>query len=198
PGMLEATVNLGAVLFELGLLTEAEDCGRRAVALAPGSPEAHNNLALALREQGDVAGAREEFDVASALAPTTFLWQSGRLLTLNYLETIDEAALQLAHRQVGQAWTAAVGGARQLRPRDPDPTRPLRVGYVSPDLRTHSVAYFVEAFLGHHDPAVVEVTCYHDGPRSDAVTDRLRALAPRWRPSHALSDERFLALVDED
>jgi hypothetical protein len=30
--------------------------------------------------------------------------------------------------------------------------RPLVVGYVSPDLFTHSVSYFAEAPLAHHDP----------------------------------------------
>ena len=31
--------------------------------------------------------------------------------------------------------------------------RTLRIGYVSPDIREHSVAYFLEAVLDHHDRA---------------------------------------------
>jgi hypothetical protein len=34
-----------------------------------------------------------------------------------------------------------------------DPDRPLRIGYISPDLFTHSVSYFAEAPLSHHSPA---------------------------------------------
>ena len=36
---------------------------------------------------------------------------------------------------------------------DTDPDRPLVVGYVSPDLFTHSVSYFAEAPLALHNPA---------------------------------------------
>ena len=35
---------------------------------------------------------------------------------------------------------------------DADPARPLVVGYMSPDLFTHSVSYFAEAPLALHNP----------------------------------------------
>ena len=36
----------------------------------------------------------------------------------------------------------------------------MQVGYVSPDLFTHSVSYFAEAPLAHHDPARVRHIVY--------------------------------------
>jgi hypothetical protein len=49
-----------------------------------------------------------------------------------------------------------------LRLADVDATegRPLVVGYLSPDLFTHSVSYFAEAPLAHHDPARVKHIAY--------------------------------------
>ena len=48
------------------------------------------------------------------------------------------------------------GGGQQRRQGDGGSEdgleRPLVVGYVSPDLFTHSVSYFAEAPLAHHDP----------------------------------------------
>jgi hypothetical protein len=38
--------------------------------------------------------------------------------------------------------------------------RPLVIGYVSPDFFTHSVSYFVEAPLAHHDYANCKVVVY--------------------------------------
>lgn len=38
--------------------------------------------------------------------------------------------------------------------------RPLIVGYVSPDYFTHSVSYFIEAPLSHHDYANYKVVVY--------------------------------------
>lgn len=41
-----------------------------------------------------------------------------------------------------------------------DPERPLVIGYVSPDFFTHSVSYFIEAPLVHHDYANFKVVVY--------------------------------------
>ena len=38
--------------------------------------------------------------------------------------------------------------------------RPLVIGYVSPDFFTHSVSYFVEAPLAHHDYTKCKVVVY--------------------------------------
>jgi predicted O-linked N-acetylglucosamine transferase (SPINDLY family) len=58
-----------------------------------------------------------------------------------------------------------------------DRARPLTVGYVSPDLYTHSVSYYAEAPLTHHDPARVKVVWYCVAPHPDARTAELRFLA---------------------
>lgn len=41
-----------------------------------------------------------------------------------------------------------------------DPERPLVIGYVSPDYFTHSVSYFIEAPLSHHEYAKYKVVIY--------------------------------------
>jgi len=53
---------------------------------------------------------------------------------------------------------------------DQEPDRRLTVGYVSPDLFTHSVSYFAEAPLRHHSKAAVQLIVYNCVPKvlSDA------------------------------
>ena len=41
-----------------------------------------------------------------------------------------------------------------------DPDRALVIGYISPDYFTHSVSYFVEAPLAHHDYSNYRVVVY--------------------------------------
>lgn len=43
---------------------------------------------------------------------------------------------------------------------------PLQVGYISPDLFTHSVSYFAEAPLAHHSPAAVRHIVYSCVPKA--------------------------------
>ena len=52
--------------------------------------------------------------------------------------------------------------------------RRLKVGYVSPDFRQLSVAYFVDPLLKGHDQQAVEVFRYAEVVRSDADTGNQR------------------------
>jgi protein O-GlcNAc transferase len=59
--------------------------------------------------------------------------------------------------------------------------RRLRIGYVSPDFKTHSVSYFIESLISSHDRRQFEVFCYAEVPNPDNKTDHLRKLADGWR-----------------
>ena len=52
--------------------------------------------------------------------------------------------------------------------------RALRVGYVSPDLFTHSVSYFAEVPLTGHDKDRFLAVVYNCTPREDDKTKYLR------------------------
>jgi protein O-GlcNAc transferase len=96
----------------------------------------------------------------------------------------------------------ANGGGSSCGPARPSNRRPLRVGYVSPDLFTHSVSYFAEAPLALHDADAVAVTVYDATPRRDAKSQRLRAQTEaaggEWRCVESLSDEALAQLVRDD
>jgi predicted O-linked N-acetylglucosamine transferase (SPINDLY family) len=77
----------------------------------------------------------------------------------------------------------------------------LRVGYVSGDFREHSVAYFLEPVLrgqGGHDRAAVEVFCYADQRKRDAMTERLVSFGHQWRWVAGMSDDAVAELVRKD
>jgi predicted O-linked N-acetylglucosamine transferase (SPINDLY family) len=59
--------------------------------------------------------------------------------------------------------------------------RKLRVGIISPDLRDHSVAFFIEPFFTHYNRESIELFAYSASVKSDRVTDRLKAHADHWR-----------------
>jgi Flp pilus assembly protein TadD len=62
-------IAFGIEVARKGLWNEARFRFERAVALAPESAEALNDLAVALEQQGDFARAREAFEKALKLAP---------------------------------------------------------------------------------------------------------------------------------
>lgn len=84
------------------------------------------------------------------------------------------------------AWRAAHGHKGKPWPHgnDRDPDRPLRVGYVSGDFKTHSAAMIFANVLLNHDPAQAVPYFYatHQGnPDTDAMTFRFMAAAGRVR-----------------
>ncbi len=78
------------------------------------------------------------------------------------------------------------------------PEKRLRVGYVSPDFRSHCQALFVTPLFRHHDHERFEIVCYSTTTRRDAVTDRLKRLADTWRDVADHGDEALAKRIGDD
>jgi protein O-GlcNAc transferase len=76
--------------------------------------------------------------------------------------------------------------------------RKLRVGYVSPDFRRHSVSYFLTPLLAAHDRNAVEITCYAEVKQPDEVTARLKGLVSAWRSTVGMSDAELAERIRAD
>jgi protein O-GlcNAc transferase len=195
PDHAEAHNNLGNALWDQGKLDEAVGCCRRALALKPTLAEAHNNLGNVLRDQGKLDEAVACYRQALALKPDYPGAHSNLLSSLNYHMTLPPGELLAAHRR----WDERHGtAARTHHANRRDPDRRLRIGYVSPDFRRHSVAFFLEPLLRHHDRAAVEVFCYAEVAQPDAVTGRLQALADHWRSTVGMSDAALVQQIGAD
>lgn len=75
--------------------------------------------------------------------------------------------------------------------------RKLRIGYISPDFREHSVSYFLPPLLRYFDGEQFMVFCYATG-RSDAVTERLRTRRVTWRDLRGRPPRTAARLIAED
>jgi predicted O-linked N-acetylglucosamine transferase (SPINDLY family) len=76
--------------------------------------------------------------------------------------------------------------------------RPLRVGFISPDLRAHSVAYFLLPLLRNLDRARFHTTCYGTIAAHDAMTQRLMDQACAWRNASMMLPQDVARAVRED
>ncbi len=198
PDYVEAHNNLGSLLQDESRLEEAVQSYGRAIALKPDHASAHSNLGSTLQEQGKRAEALASFDRALAAQPDFIGGGSARLMALHYGSEFSPADLRAEHMRWAGVHGAATVPAGTTHPNTRDPERPLRVGFVSGDLRTHSVAYFLEPLLRAHDPAVMETVCYSGVVNPDTTTLRLQGLSDGWRSSLGLSDEALAELVRTD
>jgi protein O-GlcNAc transferase len=188
---------LGSVLGNVGRLDEAIAVNRRAVQLDPRYKEAHANLGTALMRQGRIAEAIEAIRHSLELPPAVPAADSNLLLVLHYDHTMTPEALFAEHLRFAERYGKPEAGAT-IHVNDRSPDRPLRVGYVSPDFRDHSVTHFIEPLLTHHDRRQVEVFCYAHEYSPDEITERLRKLNLTWRQIQKLSDNQAAQLVRDD
>jgi predicted O-linked N-acetylglucosamine transferase (SPINDLY family) len=197
PNQPDALQLLGAIAHQLDQYGPSIELIRRSLAIVPTGRQPLNNLGESLRATAQIEEAIATFRRAIELYPDYVKAHSNLLLTLHYQPKLDPLALRREHEQ----WAAqhASGFAKPSPARGHNPDRPLRVGYVSPDFRRHSVGYFIEPILEHHDHANFATYCYsnHTGA-DDEVKARLKPHADGWRDIAAMDDDAVAQLIRKD
>lgn len=197
PELPEAHANLATLAQEAWRLDEAEAGFRKAIALKPELAVFHGGLGNVLLWQCRPEEACAAFREGLRLAPHDRLMHSNLLFTLNYRDPLSREALYEAHAEFGRrCQQGVVPAARHENAAEPE--RPLRVGFVTSCLRQHPVAIFTEALFRHHDAAQMEVFCYSDAERPDAVTERIEALVEHWRVVYGRDDDEVAAQIGAD
>jgi len=196
--LAEAHYLLGVVLTALGRPGEAVASFEQALRHRPGYAAAQNGLGLAYQEQGRLEQAARAFGEALEADPGHVTAHSNLLFLHTYHRSRDSRWLFDECRRFYQVHGAAHEPAQPRFANSRQPNRRLRVGYLSPDLRSHVIASNLEPLLAAHDHDAVEVICYSSVTRPDEVTARLRGMADRWRDVAGVSDENAAQKIRDD
>lgn len=197
PEFSAAYANLGLALERKFRLKDAITCYERGLKTRQPAYLIHGNLASALQKAGRTLAACEHYRTALRINPDDATLRSNYLLALNYLPDLSPQDLYAEHVAWGQHH-ATQGAPPALFGNSCEPGRPLRVGYLSPDFRTHSVSYFFEPVLAQHDRSRIETICYADVASPDATTARLQGMATQWRDISGMANDAVAALIRAD
>jgi len=153
-------------------------------------------LADALYLAGEPKGAAHELLMSSRLADTS---DEAAELYSKYLFMRNYRYLGAKDgRQKAEAYDEMQDVRPYVHEHTPRaPQKKLRIGYISPDFREHSVSYFLSPLLHHFDGERFMVFCYATG-RSDAVTERLRTRRVTWRDMRGRPPRTAARLIAED
>ncbi|MDB5641141.1 MAG: domain protein component of TonB system [Hyphomicrobiales bacterium] len=188
--------HIGRTLENGEQLGAAEDVLKSAIELAPEKTEAAQHW-IALRQRQckwPVLTSSEHMSrrqMLNAISPMALAALS------------DDPMFQLA-----KAWRynqSFVGRPETLHPVRPSARKigsgqPLRIGYLSSDLREHAVGFALSEVLELHDKKQVEIFAYYCGEAriNDPVQTRMRAAVDTWRDVATLTDAQAAALIAED
>jgi predicted O-linked N-acetylglucosamine transferase (SPINDLY family) len=199
PNAVQLLLSLGNV--ELGLMAfeDALATYRKVLALAPGIAAAHANVAIVLNNLADFEGAAIASRTALALDPHLHSAHSNLVMTLS----VDAGCSPAAYRAEAVAYGRRVAGmigdavrARTFLPKADD--APLRVGFVSGDLRRHPVGYFLLEVMRQWDRAAMPAIAYSNHGAHDELTAELKSLFDSWHDVTQVDDEGVVRLVEAD
>ncbi|MEI7863418.1 MAG: tetratricopeptide repeat protein, partial [Planctomycetota bacterium] len=190
--------NLGNALRTKGDHDEAIVALKSAIRLMPNPADAHNTMGLTLKDLGRMKQAVAAFRRAISFDPTMLIAHSNLLLFSNYQPDIGPEELFAEHRQWAKERETPLRGGIVAHANDRDPERTLRIGYVSPDLRQHSVAYFLLPLLEHRDRDQVHVTAYSNSVVADEVSERIQRSVDSWCGIAGASDEQVAERIRAD
>jgi len=188
---------LGCLCQATGRLCQALQYQQKALELAPDRPELQANLARALMETGRLQQGIHLLRQAVERMPDNPQAHSNLLFRLHQLPEIDRQELFEEHKR----WAARYATAdmiQSVHENDPDPHRPLRVGYISPDFRRHSVAYFFESILDGHDRRFIKPYGYGNVEFADQITERLKQKFHCYRDIRGLDHQTVAELIRSD
>lgn len=204
---IPAVANYARALIDKKRTSEAISLLEHAIVCEPGFSHVYTLYASILfsRGQGEVAkdfylqGWMGNFDslrlANGYFFPLSYIEEDQRILAAEHRfwgETAREINLEVDRLQMA-------GGRSDL---DPTPELPafsegrrIRIGYWSPDFRSHSVRYFFRPMLEGHDRERFEVFLYHDSSMSDAQTDAMKGAADHFHDVYLLNDVKLYELI---
>jgi len=197
PQHLPALVNLGILYSQVNRYEEARQLYERALAVNPRDFQAINNYGRLYKAMGLTDKALEIYRRGLAIKPDHLALHNNIMMAMVYADSVKPEELVAAAREFDRLVTAPLAREHTFT-NDRNPDRKLRIGYVSGDLRRHSVSYFIEPLVHRHDRAHFEVYAYSNTTNTDAVTERMKGGFDHWRDIRGRMDEDVVAMIEAD
>ncbi|HVU07303.1 MAG TPA: tetratricopeptide repeat protein [Verrucomicrobiae bacterium] len=197
PQSTDANWNLAMYHVRRGDTDDAETYLRKVMQLAPSHPNVCMNLGNVIKNGGRIAEAVEIFREGARRHPQDVRGDSNLLYALHFDPAFGPEQIHREHAAWGRAFEATIP-CLERHENDRSPTRRLRVGYVSPNLRAHVIGHNLLPLFRKHDHNQFQIYCYSDTQQQDGVTDQLRAGADEWRETAKMSDTDLAKLISQD
>ncbi|NBS52666.1 MAG: hypothetical protein EBS96_08630 [Spartobacteria bacterium] len=196
PRFAIAWSNLGLSLLEKsGHISEGMDCFDKALQLDPFLVAASSARALGLQRLYKTEESLDLYNSILWMEPQNTQVLSARNMLLNYLPRQDRQSVFEAHKEFGSLFPQQENEVF-FNPKEPE--KKLRVGFISPDLRHHSVSFFLKPLLQNLDSSRVQTLLYHCHHIEDSTSDTLRKLAHKWTNLNSVEDDAAAELIRKD
>lgn len=196
PESADAQFDAGTCFEQLGQLDEAVAALTRALTIDPGHVAALGTLGIVRMKQGLHDEALRLMRQSLSQMKVAKL-HTNLCLLANYHPNLSGDEVLAIHREWERDY-APQPSSPVSHSNDRTPNRKLRIGYVSPDFKAHASSHFIEPLLAHHDRASVQVICYANVAKPDAITSAMKGRADEWRDTFGKDDDALEAMIRDD
>lgn len=183
--------NWARALVERGQTTDGLELLRTVLCYDPDNSAIHQVLSSAYQSIGDWHRAQHHATEAWLRSFDSLRAANTHLFSTTYGET-DARRITAEHRFWGETIKPVEHSAWNPPQRN---NNRIRIGYLSPDLRNHSVFFFAYPVIRHHNRARFDVYVYYDHHQSDEQTERIRSHADHFYQTATLSDKDLVTLI---
>jgi protein O-GlcNAc transferase len=162
------------------------------------TPASWTELGTALYACGRVAEGAQAYAEALSLDPRFGPAASNRLFGLHMNEDCSPEQIASEHLAWGRQASSDIQCGFDFHNWNLSAERPLRVGVLASDLRSHSIVYFIGPVLEHLDPVRFPVTVFSNVKGPDETTERLKAGSQRWIAIERLSSRESAEAIYEE
>jgi len=166
----------------------------KAIKLNPNYAQAFNNKANVLDDLWRPAEAIRNYEKCIQIAPDFSDAYSNRAFALNYCNNISQMEIFNKHKEFENVF----GGLQKIKKNtyvDRIKNQRLKVAYLSPDFKDHSVAYFFQPLLKSHNKENIEIYCYYNNSKIDDVTKSIMSEVEHWHTIFKFNDIEVVDLI---
>lgn len=201
PALDQAVINLTFALNKKDLYSESADVLGQLLQVKADHKDAMLNYTNALTNCGELKKANEVNYRNLEHHPEQIQLIGNHLFALSYRSDLPESEVAAEHFRMGERFHRwAEQQQLDLAPLAdlPSSGERIRVGYLSPDYRTHSVALFIRGLFEFHNKDDFEIILYHDSHYDDEMTKELRGYGHHWEHVRPLKDETLAEKIRSD
>lgn len=190
--------NLGWSYRTQPMMIDALSNYKRAVELGNGDAEFKVMVQAVYQELGDFKSGEAAFPESEQAQARTERVMYNQISYYPY--NPDKSAadiLRLYKQYVGLAYPVGSGSVLEKK-RESLQGRKIRVGFISPDFKSHVCRYFYEPLLKHNDSSRISLFAYSNSDTEDAVTAELKGYFQKWLDVTGFNDKEAANAINQD
>ena len=197
PNHVSSLNDYSVCMYILGKLEKSEKAARKVIKINKSYVHPYVNLANILKDKGLINQAMVYYEKALSISPTFYLARSNKLLCLCYSDWEKKTIFE-EHKKWEKNLSLVIPRRDFKKDYLKKGKEPLRIGYLSADFKTHSVAYYIEPIIVNHNRDEFEIFCYSDVMNPDIVTLRFRKLDLHWREIQEKDQKDAARIIKND